>query len=127
MSKHFVAPNPKPPAHIARYVEILGEEMAVEFLLAFGGADLYLAPNPKGRSELAKVVGMKHAAELAAQADRLPRRVPTGKIWIAAVLRSKGLSVADIARRLHSSDVSVRAWLKAFTVSTPDSDQPSLF
>ncbi|NCM96130.1 MAG: helix-turn-helix domain-containing protein [Rhodobacterales bacterium] len=112
---------PKPPAHVAPYVDVLGVDGAVEFLLAFGGAELYLATSPKGRSRLAQLVGVEKAAELAHAAEHLPRRVPTAKPWIAQVFKSRGLSVAEIARRLHVSDVSVRAWLKK-TESVPVAD-----
>lgn len=103
----------RPPAHLEAYVEILGEDLAVEFLMAFGGAELYLARNPSAGGRLAQVVGPEKAAELAAAADgmRLPRRVPTGKDWIARVLSGKGLPVAEIARRLHTTDVTVRSYL----------------
>lgn len=106
---------PRPPAHLAPYVEILGEDLAVEFLLAFGGAELYLARNPGAMAKLAQVVGQDEAAALAAAADtmRLPRRVPTGKVWIAQVYAGKGLPVAEIARILHMSDNAVRGYLKS--------------
>ena len=105
-------PVPKPPAHIEPYVRVLGPEGAIEFLLEFGGAELYLAAAPKGRSRLAQAVGREKAAELAKASEQLPRRVPLAKPWIASVWRTKGLAVAEIARRLHVSDVTVRGWLK---------------
>jgi hypothetical protein len=105
---------PRPPAHLLAYVEILGVDLAVEFLLAFGGAELYLARNPSASGKLAGVIGQDKATELAAAADRmrLPKRVPTGKEWIARVLSWKGLPVAEIARILHMSDNAVRGYLK---------------
>lgn len=104
--------TPPPPAHIEPYVQVLGVDGAVEFLMNFGGAELYLAPNPKRRSRLVAVVGQAKARELAAACEGMPRRIPVAKQWIASVMRAKGLPVAEIARRLHSSDVSVRSWLK---------------
>lgn len=103
----------RPPAHLAAYVDILGADLAVDFLLAFGGAELYLARNPSARGRLAQVVGPEKAGALAAAADglRLPKRVPTGKDWIARVLNEKGLPVAEIARRLHTTDVTIRAYI----------------
>jgi hypothetical protein len=106
--------NPlRPPANIEPYVRVLGIDGAIEFLLTFGGAELYLAKDPKGRSKLAGLVGIDKAAALAQAAEYLPRRVPVAKPWIALVWKSKGLPVAEIARRLHTTDVSVRRWLKA--------------
>ena len=104
--------TPKPPAHIALYVDVLGVDGTVDFLLEFGGAELYLTATPKSRNRLAQFVGTEKAIELAKVSERLPKRIPTAKPWIAAVLKSKGLPTAEIARKLHSSDVSVRSWLK---------------
>lgn len=102
---------PKPPAHVEPYVRVLGVDLAVKFLLAFGGADLYIPAVPNGRSRLVEVIGREAAERLAAIAHTLPKRVPTAKPWIAQVLASRGLPKADIARTLHSSDVAVRRWL----------------
>lgn len=122
---------PRPPAHIAPYVEALGVDTAVKFLLHFGGAELYIPRDPKGGSEVAQVLGLDAARALAALADRahLPRRVPTAKPWLACTLKvTEGLSHAKIARRLHASDVAVRRWIAngGFTPD-PASDQLSLF
>lgn len=115
------------PAQISTYVDILGVDGTLTFLLAFGGAELYIAANPKRRSSLVKVVGFENAIALAKVSAKLQARVPTSKPWIAAVLKSKGLSVAQIARKLHSSDVAVRGWLKtAGAAQAVDRRQPML-
>ena len=100
------------PAHLQPYVDALGEADAIRFLLAFGGAELYVPRDPKGQSRVARELGLDVARKLSEAQDRLPRRVPTAKPWIARFLRSReGLSVAEIARRLHTSDVTVRKYL----------------
>lgn len=105
---------PEPPAHLQPYIDILGTDLAMEFLLTFGGAELYLARSPSEQGKVAQLVGVKLAAELAAAAEglRIQKRVPTGKNWIARVLSGKGLPVAEIARRLHTTDVTVRTYLR---------------
>lgn len=110
---------PEPPAQVAPYVDVLGHETALDFLLEFGGAELYLARQPQRRSRLARLVGAERARALAAISDRLPPRVPLAKAWCARMLRAKGLPVAEIARRLHASDVSVRGWLRAAADDEP--------
>lgn len=105
-------PPPPPPAHVRVFAEVLGIDGAVEFLLTFGGAELYLSENPRPDSRLARAIGQAKAVQLARSGLRVPRRIPTAKPWIARVLRARGLSVAEISRRLHVSDVSVRNWLK---------------
>ncbi|AGH57990.1 hypothetical protein RHVG_00025 [Rhodovulum phage RS1] len=103
--------TPKPTAQLEPYVSALGTDLAITFLIAFGGAELYIPANPKGRSRIVEVIGRDGAEALATISDRLPRRVPLGKPWIAKVWYAKGLPKAEIARRLHTSDVSVRRWL----------------
>ncbi len=100
---------PPPPAHVEPYVRVLGPVLAFDFLMQFGGAELYLSPTPQGRSEVEALIGAEMVAQLAALG--LPRRIPTAKPWLAAILKTQGLSHAKIARKLHSSDVAVRGWL----------------
>ncbi len=104
-------PMPRPTAQVARYVEVLGAELAVTFLMTCGGAELSLADDPQGRASHAALVGYDKAKALAAQ-PRLQKRVPLAKRWLAAMLQWQGHSTAAIARLLRVSDVSVRRWLK---------------
>lgn len=105
--------TPAPPAHVAPFVEALGVDGAITFLMHFGGAEMFIPRDPKGGSELARVMGMDAARALSAKAQEviLPKRIPTAKPWIAAVYASRGLSKAEIARRLHVLDTTVRRWL----------------
>lgn len=121
--------TPTPPAQIEPFVRVLGVEGALSFLMTFGGAEMVYHRNPV-RSQLAKVMGIEAAKSLAEEDARqgLPRRVPLAKPWCAQVLREKGLPVAEIARRMHASDVAVRRWLKQTSnVRIPDPRQASLF
>lgn len=115
-----------PPAQIASYVDVLGQDLAVQFILAFGGAEIYIPRDPQNRSRVAAVIGQEMTARLAQRADQLPRRVPTAKPWLAAVMRAQGMPVAEIARRLHVTDVTVRAMLKR-TAASGDPRQMTLF
>lgn len=128
----------RPPAQAEAYVDALGLDGAIEFLLAFGGTEIYIAQNPKSRSRVAELVGREKAEALGEITHRLPRRVPLCKPWIAAYAKERGLppdnkplTQADIARRLHASDVTVRKWLRARgdqDASSPDNpDQLKLF
>jgi hypothetical protein len=122
---------PRPPAHVQPYVDALGAATAVQFFLRFGGAELYIPRDPKGGSELADLLGMPAARALSALAERtiLPRRVPIPKPWLARYLKvTAGLSHAEIARRLHASDVAVRRWIAGSADHAGDSDpQMQLF
>ncbi len=119
---------PTPPAHVAPFVRALGVDTTIEFLLTFGGAELYLPTMPQGRSMLEKKFGRDAALAVSKAAEHLPKRIPTAKPWIAQVLKSKGYAVAEIARKLHASDVSVRGWLKlSYDPEPVDPRQISLF
>jgi hypothetical protein len=99
----------RPPAHVEPFVRVLGQALAVEFLMAFGGTEVHWATDPKGRSKMAGMIGVERARALA-DLD-LPRRVPNAKPWLVHVLRAEGLSVPEIAVRLHVTDVTVRRML----------------
>lgn len=103
-------PCPPPPAQIAPFVQALGLETAVRFLLTFGGAPLDFPADPKGRSRAEALVGREGMIALAAQLN-LPRRIPLSKPWLAAYFHSRGHSVHDIARTLRATDFTVRRWL----------------
>lgn len=118
---------PRPPAHLQPYYEVLGLELTMAFLLQFGGAELYIPAESKGRSELAALIGDDLTRELAKRSERLPARVPIGKPWLADVFRCQGLSVAQIARKLHVSDVAVRRWHRAADAERMRQQQRSLF
>lgn len=106
--------SPKPPAQIAPIVEILGLDLTVKFLLAFGGAELSVSDKPRASSHLVGVVGFDNAVALAKINHILQRRVPLAKPWTAARLHFTGMPVAQIARTLHVSDVTVRNYLAKF-------------
>lgn len=75
-------PAPRPTAQVAPYVDVLGIDLAVEFLLTVGGAELALARNPGEHSQLVALVGQEKARALAARDDLLQRRVPLAKRWL---------------------------------------------
>lgn len=105
---------PKPPAHLAAYVDVLGVDGAIRFLLTFGGSEIYYANDPKGHSALAKEFGIDVARRMGRRAncDDWPPRVPLGKKWIAQVLIQRGLSVAEVSRKLRMADTTVRRWTR---------------
>lgn len=104
---------PRPPAHLQAYVAALGAEAAVRFFLAFGGAQFYVAKDPKGASMGVGVIGLDGLRALALVRDHLPARVPTAKPWIARYLKEvEGLSNADICRRLHAAEPTITRWLQ---------------
>lgn len=103
----------KVPAHIQPYIETLGEELGIKFLLAFGGGYAYLSGRPQGRSPVTQLIGVEAHAILAARLGARSLRVPLAKPFIARCFKAKGWTVNAIARELHSSDVAVRGWLKS--------------
>ncbi len=92
---------PRPTAQVEPFVEVLGYDLAISFLLHFGGAQLNIGKCPQERSALVAVIGLDKAKALGAISHRLPTRIPLAKRWIAACLLSRGASVAEIAERLE--------------------------
>ncbi len=107
------SPMPKPTAQVAPFVECLGPEMTVTFLLAYGGGEVYFARDPRGRSAVEALVGADAVRAMSAHhriGERV--RVPLAKGWLAAMLDWQGYSVAQIARTLRVTDNTVPAKLK---------------
>lgn len=100
------------PAHIQPYVTAIGIDKTVQFLLAFGGSYAYLSEKPQDRSPVAQQIGRDATVALARHIGAGGFRVPTGKPFIAAHFKyNKGMTINEIARQLHVTDVTVRKWL----------------
>lgn len=118
-----------PPAHVAPWVEILGEETAVDVFLRLGGSIINLAYTPRS-SDLAKIAGEDKAAALGRRLGSGNIKVPVPKIWITQVLYYHGATQQDIARRLHIDVATVARQLKATPGGrrrSPDARQIELF
>lgn len=113
MTKLPVVQYPKPPAHLAPYVDALGYERAIEFLLVFGGARLYIPENPQDGSELVNVIGVSGVKHLAEVRHVLQPEVPLGTPWLARCFRARGMSQAFIARRLRRTECTIRRYLNS--------------
>lgn len=99
------------PAHLQPFVDLLGEDDAIRFLLEFGGGPVYLSANPTAASSIAAIIGREKTVSLAKELGPGSIRVPQGKPWIAERLRARGISVLGIARQLKMKDDTVRRWL----------------
>ncbi|OJF91716.1 hypothetical protein AX761_21945 [Rhizobium sp. 58] len=100
------------PAQLQPYIDVLGEDLGIRFLLAFGGSYIYLSERPQARSEVVYLVGLENAVALARRIGSGSMRVHSGKPFIARYFKDKGRTVNSIARELHTTDVTVRGWLK---------------
>lgn len=105
----------KIPAHLQPYIEALGEDLGIEFLLSFGGSYVYLSERPQARSPIVELLGDQQSIALAKRIGTGSLRVPVGKPFIARHFRAKGWTVNAIARKLHVTDVTVRSWTKQST------------
>jgi hypothetical protein len=114
-SSDVARPMPRPTAQVAPFVEVFGADLAVTFLLAFGGGELHLSANPREGSALVQLVGRDRAAALTERAswDRtVQRRVPLAKNWLVEMLAWQGHSMAHIVRTLRISERTARRLLK---------------
>lgn len=103
--------EPRPPAHAAPYVEVLGVDDAIRLFTTLGGAETYIPSRPGGGSEIVGVLGREAVERLARRIGSGNVRVPLAKAWIAAVWKSRGVPVARIARDLGVTDWTVRRML----------------
>ena len=101
------------PANLRPYVDALGLDLACTFFLSFGGAPVYLAENPTESSAVSAVIGKENVIRLAKAmggAGHLSR-VPVDKRFLARYMAGNGWTVLAIARRLLTSDVTIRSYL----------------
>ncbi|MGY5789073.1 hypothetical protein ACXHXM_02080 len=102
----------KVPAHLQPYVFVLGEELAIQFFLQFGGAQIYLSDRPQSGSGPAQLIGVDNVKALARKlGSGHIFRVPLAKEWTASRLFAKGWKIQAIAREVRATDVTVRKWL----------------
>ncbi len=118
----------RPEAELVEpFVRAVGADLTVELLLTFGGAELYFAKNASVRSSVAKVVGPDGVRALEQQVSAGMLRVPLANGWIANYLHEREVPIQEIARRLRTSDVTVRKYLKPHRALSPrDSAQLKL-
>lgn len=103
----------KVPAHLSAYVSVLGEDLAIQFFLEFGGAQIYLSDRPQPSGSPAQLIGVDNVKALASKlGSGHIFRVPLAKEWTASRLFAKGWKIQAIARELRATDVTVRKWLK---------------
>ncbi len=116
-------PGIKVPAHLENYVETLGDHLAADFFLAFGGSEIYLSQKPTMNSMVVKVIGTEKTAELAKVIHNGHVKVPVARSWLAEYFLSQGWSIAKIARTVRADTATVRRWLGP----APATRQLSLF
>lgn len=111
----------KIPAHVQRFVDVLGVDLTVKFLLELGGSPIYLPENTTHSttlnghdcSLLVNTVGREMALALGKEFGRGLIEVPLAKPFVANHLFRAGAEILEIARLLHVSAVSVRRWVPA--------------
>ncbi|AEQ50771.1 helix-turn-helix domain-containing protein [Pelagibacterium halotolerans] len=99
------------PANIAPYVDALGIDDALHFILAMGGSELYLPKRSTPRSFAARTIGTEKVDRLAATLGPGYYKVPVARQWCASVLLAKGYTMAEIARTVRADYSTVRRWL----------------
>ncbi|MCX7299910.1 MAG: helix-turn-helix domain-containing protein [Rhodobacterales bacterium] len=104
---------PRPTAQVEPFVTVMGFDLAIAFLLQFGGVETYFRKNPREDSDIVRLNGLDKAKVMGTIGESLPRRIPSAKPWIAAYLAARGADVKSIALTLKVSDTTVRKYMKA--------------
>ncbi|HSI41783.1 MAG TPA: hypothetical protein VLA00_14665 [Xanthobacteraceae bacterium] len=100
------------PPEIAPYIRALGPDRTGDLITALGGSMLYFARKASSRSTAAAIVGADGVQALSREFGTGMFRVPIARAWLVCHLFGRGVSVQEIARRLHMTDVTVRKYLK---------------
>ena len=118
---------PRPPAHVAPYVEVLGVDDAILLFTTLGGSETYIPSRPGGASAIVRLLGRDPVERLAQRIGGGIVRVPLAKPWVAAVWYGRGTPVAQIARDLGVTDWTVRRMLASRTgAAAPGADSRQL-
>lgn len=126
MNKPF---KPYLPGILALIADEISEEVAVRLAEARGGREVYVPKLPVADSELARIVGLEAARQLADLLGHGALRVPCGNIGGAGGRRSKiaalwrqGLSQSQIAAEV---DVHLRT-VERVVAALRDDSEPKL-
>jgi hypothetical protein len=122
MAKASRRARPGVPAHLSKFVEVLGSRCAVELFLALGGSQIYLPRRSSEGALVAKTIGVEQANRLAAVVGDGYIKVPLARQWVAQALRAEGKSDNEIARVVRADIATVRRWLGP----RPSTDQLNL-
>lgn len=99
---------PRHPAHLAPYVDVLGPQLALKFLIEFAGARLYFPQDPKGKSAAERMIGRDLLEALGRRLGESLPRVPVARTWMIHALKAEGRSNNEICRTIKVSDETVR-------------------
>jgi hypothetical protein len=102
---------PRHPAHLDPYIEVLGHELAVTFLIAMGGCRARFPSDPGGRSYAEALIGPEALRELSRRMPSEIREIPFPRSWLIRALHAEGMTHGQICRALKTSDRNVRETL----------------
>jgi hypothetical protein len=91
---------------------LLGKGATLELVEKAGGARLYVPEAPAPESRIAKLVGLPAAQALSKEFAGIAVNIPLAKLWRVSVYRERGMSYADIAIKLCTSETNVHRWLR---------------
>ncbi|MBY6117443.1 helix-turn-helix domain-containing protein [Mameliella alba] len=114
---------PRHPAHLNVFVEELGPELAVRFLIQFGGARLYFPDDPKGKSQAEALIGANALRRLGQRMLQNRAEIPTGTTWVIQALAAEGKGTSEICRILRVTARTVRSARKAMKVLPPPTNE----
>lgn len=118
---------PPPTPEVEGVVKLVGLPGALALVEAHGGTRLYVPRNLNANSELSEMLGMRALASLIDAYGGNYLKIPVARRWRILILRSRGFSYADIARRVKCSENTVCRTLQDHEVTTTQLDLFDLF
>jgi DNA-binding transcriptional regulator LsrR (DeoR family) len=98
----------QPPPEIAHFVEALGEPATLRLIEEFGGTRLYVPTGDRAIADLGRRIGIDGAQALRVLCGYDRIRVPVAKAWRARIYRARGMSCAEIARKLGMTEKHIQ-------------------
>lgn len=104
---------PRHPAHLDPYIEVLGPELAVRFLIEFGGARMYFPEDPKGKSRAEAMIGADALRRIGQRLTSNRPDIPIANTWLVQAMTAEGKGTWEICNTLRITIKTVREARKA--------------
>jgi hypothetical protein len=113
---------PPPTAECARLVQIMGAEGALALIEWRGGDRMYVPKSFDPASELVLTVGAEATRALVEKLGGEYAKVPQAREWRILIYRQRGLSYAEIARKLTCSQSMIWRVLSTYEMTAKQYD-----
>jgi hypothetical protein len=104
-------------------ITLIGKETTFKLIVAAGGTRLFIPTHATVESRITGIIGLSSAEALAIYFGGEYIKVPVARSWQIRVYRERGLSYAQIAHTIGSTEITVARHLKRMGLTCPGRHQ----